>query len=98
MTETYLVVWHGGYELASYSAHAGSGWVGELLARSENKKDRKPDISASGWLLALAEASPIFGGVAASDVVRMATRRRYAHFFAFPGERGELNVGANVAF
>lgn len=48
----------------------------------------------SKWWLTL-----IYGGVAASDVVRVAVRSRYApHLFALPGPRGALVVGMSATF
>ena len=39
----------------------------------------------------------IYGGVALSDVVRISLRERYAHFFAFPGSAGTLNIGMSLS-
>jgi len=40
----------------------------------------------------------IFGGVALSDVVRIATHKRYANFFAVPGRDANLLVGVGFEF
>ncbi|HEX9728417.1 MAG TPA: hypothetical protein VGA37_07940 [Gemmatimonadales bacterium] len=38
----------------------------------------------------------IFGGVAATDVLRIALRQRYAHFFAYPGPDHTMRVGVRL--
>ncbi len=39
----------------------------------------------------------IYGGIALSDVLRISLRERYAHFFAFPGSTGALNIGMSLS-
>lgn len=79
-----------------------AGGIGTVLfyftvGRNSPVSDVDHMARASGvskwWLTA------IYGGVAASDVARVAVRSRYApHLFALPGPRGELVVGMNAAF
>lgn len=45
----------------------------------------------SKWAL-----TAIFGGVAATDVIRIALDQRYAHLFAFPGPSGTLHLGVTI--
>jgi hypothetical protein len=47
--------------------------------------------SLSKW-----DLTAIFGGVAATDVVRMLLKPRYAHFFAYPAPAHGLTVGMRL--
>lgn len=66
------------------------------LGRNTDVSDVQVMSEASGlskWTL-----TAIFGGVAATDVVRIALKKRYAHFFAAPRADGGMNVGAALEF
>jgi len=47
--------------------------------------------SLSKW-----DLTAIFGGIAATDVVRMLLKPRYAHFFAYPAPKHGLTVGMRL--
>lgn len=66
------------------------------LGRSARVGDLQQMVTHSG--LSAWGVTAIFGGVAASEVVRMALKQRYAHFFAGPARGGRVVVGAAVEF
>jgi hypothetical protein len=96
LNEILLDVPHGRGPAGEFARGILAGGVGTVLfyftaGRSSQIGDVWHMAQTSGlstWTL-----TAIFGGVAATQVVRIVLRDRYTPFFAFPGPAGELNVG-----